>query len=183
MSVLVSKCNSHPAKFSKELFTEISHNVNIVSDEEWESNADKYKRVMFAVYIRTDVDNLVLMVDKDKFAKVCNVPPFVLDGGVYDSLLIDSGLVCGKILLDSVFEFKSQESLKRFIGKSTCYPVGAVETLKNYIAVFNVIISSDLLRDTEVLLKRGFHFNPIETLNVPDSIQKEISESLILVNK
>lgn len=185
MSVLASKrgCLEFDRKFSKELFTEVSDNLKVFTDEEWESVKDtlEYKKVLIAVYIRTDTENLVLLVDKDKFANISNVPPFIVDSGVYPHVLVDAGLICGKSLIDSAFSFKSAEAMKRLVMKSTCYPVGAVETLKKYVLVFNVILSESLLRDPEISLRQGFHFHPIESLYLTDLLQKDISESLIIV--
>lgn len=185
MSVLASKrgCLEFDRKFSKELFTEVSDNLKSFTDEEWESIKEtrEYKKVLVAVYIRTDVDNLVLLVDKDKFTNIFDVPTFISDSGLYPHILVDSGLVCGKSFIDSVFSFKSEEAMKRLVMKSTCYPVGAVETSKKYVLVFNVVLSESLLRDPEIVLNQGFHFYPIESLNLTDSLQREISESLIIV--
>ena len=185
MSILASKrgCLEFDRKFSKELFTEVSDNLKVFTDEEWESVKDtlEYKKVLIAVYIRTDTENLVLLIDKDRFANISNVPPFIIDSGLYPHVLVDAGLICGKSLIDSVFSFKSAEAMKRLVMKSTCYPVGAVETLKKYVLVFNVILSESLLRDPEISLKQGFHFHPIESLCLTDLLQKDISESLIIV--
>ena len=184
MSVLISHRNSDSdRKFSKELFTEVVENLKAIPDEEWETTKDMLadKKVLIAVYVRTDKENLVLMVDEDKFASVSNVPPFIANGGIYPNILVDSGLVCGKSLIDQAFNFKSAEAMKRLVMNSTCYPVGAVETLKKYVAVFNVIVSEDLLTDSEIILNQGYYFRPIETLCLTDSLQSEISESLIIV--
>lgn len=185
MSVLASKrcCTEYDRKFSKELFTEVSDNLKVFTDEEWESIKDtlEYKKVLVAVYIRTDVDNLVLMLDRDKFSHLSNVPPFVVDSGLYPHILIDSGLICAKNLIDNAFSFKSEEAMKRLAVKSTCYPVGAVETSKKYVLVFNAVLSTDLLTDKDIVLKQGFHFKPIETLYLTDELQREISESLVIV--
>lgn len=183
MSVLVSKCEGSYEKFSKKLFIEVSNNLEIMSDEEWEANKNEFKSVLIAVYMRTDKDNLVLMTDTDKFATVSQAPPFMMNGGMYHNFLIDSGLMCGKSILESAFNVKNNEAFYRMVKNSTCYPVGAVETDKNYIAVFNVIISSELLTDTDIVLNQGNHFKPIETLNVSDTLQKAISESLVVVRK
>lgn len=185
MSVLVSssgRLDTH-TEFSKELFTEVSQNLKVFTDEEWESVKDnpEYKNILIAVYIRTDVDNLVLLIDKEKFARISNVPPFISDSGLYPNILLDIGFLYGKSLVESAFSFKSSESLKRFVGNSTCYPVGAVDTANNYVLVFNVVISEKLLRDTEIVLNQGFHFYPIDNLSVTDSLQKAISKSLIIV--
>ena len=185
MSVLIShrKYLECDRKFSKGLYSEVVENLKVLPDEEWESTKDMLadKKVLIAVYVRTDKDNLVLMVDKDKFASVSNVPPFIANGGLYPNILVDSGLVCGKNLIDQAFHFKSAEAMKKLVMNSTCYPVGAVETSKKYVAVFNVIISEDLLTDTEISLNQGYHFRPIETLCLTDSLQSEISESLVIV--
>ena len=185
MSVLASKrgCLEYDRKFSKELFTEVSDNLKVFTDEEWESVKDTldYKKVLIAVYVRTDVDNLVLMVDKDKFSHLSNVPPFVVDCGLYPHILVDSGFVCAKNLIDLAFTFKSEDAVKRLAVKSTCYPVGAVETSKKYVIVFNAVLSADLLTDKDIVLNRGFLFRPIETLHLTDELQREISESLVIV--
>lgn len=191
MSILASKKGSrdYDRKFSKELFSAVADNLTVFSDDEWESiNSDEtavkeHKKVLIAVYIRTDKDNLVLTLDKGKFAQVSNVPPAVAHGGLYPSILVDSGLICAKSLLDQAFTVSSEEALKRLVFNSTCYPVGAVETSKKFVLVFNVVLSVDLLRDPEISLNSGFHFHPIETLSLTDSLQSEISESLILVKK
>ena len=185
MSVLVSssgRLDTH-TEFSKELFTEVSQNLKVFTDEEWESVKDnpEYKNILIAVYVRTDVDNLVLLIDKEKFARISNVPPFISDSGLYPNILLDIGFLYGKSLVESAFSFKSSESLKRFVGNSTCYPVGAVDTANNYVLVFNVVISEKLLRDTEIVLNQGFHFYPIDNLSVTDSLQKAISKSLVIV--
>lgn len=189
MSVLIShrkyleyECDR---KFSKSLYSEVVENLKVLPDEEWENTKDTIdnKKVLIAVYVRTDKDNLVLMVDKDKFASVSNVPPFVVDGGIYPNMLADAGLVCGKSLIDQAFHFKSEEAMKRLVMKSTCYPVGAVETSRKYVVVFNVIISEDLLKDTEISLNQGYYFRPIESLYLTDLLQREISESLVIVKK
>lgn len=181
MSVLVSKSRNSYRGFSKELFTEVSDNLKVVSDEEWEVNKECYKSITFSVYIRTDVDNLVLMLDDGKFAEVFKAPPAVVESGVYPLMLVDSGYLCGKSLFDKVFSVKSSEALKRLAMKSMCYPVGAIETSKNYVLAYNVVISSDLLKDTELSLNKGFCFRPIETLELSDSLQREIAESLVIV--
>ena len=185
MSILASKrgCLEFDRKFSKELFTKVSDNLKVFTDEEWESVKDtlEYKEVLIAVYIRTDVDNLVLVIDQDKFAHISDVPPFIRDSGLYPHILVDAGLICGKNFIDSVFSFKSAEAMKRLVVNSTCYPVGAVETLKKYVLVFNVVLSESLLRDTEISLNQGFHFYPIETLHLTDLLQGDIAKSLILV--
>lgn len=185
MSVLASSrgCLDTDRKFSKELFTKVSENLKVFTDEEWKSVKETldYKKVLIAVYIRTDVDNLVLLIDKDKFANISNVPPFIVDSGLYPHILVDSGLICGKSLIDLAFNFKSAEAMKRLVVHSTCYPVGAVETSKKYVLVFNVVLSESLLKDPEITLKQGFYFRPIETLHPLDSLQRDISESLVLV--
>ena len=185
MSVLASKRGilELDRKFSKELFTEVAENLKVFSDYEWESVKDslEYKKVLIAVYIRTDLDNLVLLVDDDKFAKIFDVPSFIADSGVYPNMLLDSGFVCGKELIDLAFKFKSEEAMNRFVRSSICYPVGAVETLKKYALVYNVIISESLLRDEEISLNKGFHFHPIESLHLTDLIQRDIAESLVIV--
>lgn len=187
MSVLASSrgCLDTDRKFSKELFTKVSENLKVFTDDEWESVKETldYKKVLIAVYIRTDVENLVLLIDKDRFANISNVPPFISGSGLYPHILVDSGLICGKSLIDLAFNFKSAEAMKRLVVNSTCYPVGAVETSKKYVLVFNVILSENLLRDPEITLKQGFYFRPIETLSLTDSLQREISESLILVKR
>lgn len=183
MSVLVSKCKDSYKKFSKELFMEVSQNLKLLPDEEWEKNVDLNKSVLFAVYVRTDRDNLVLMADDNQFARISHAPDFMLQGGLYPNFLVDAGLMCGKSLLDSAFTVKGNDALYRIVKNSTCFPVGAVETSKRYIVVFNVVISSDLLGDSEISLKQGYYFKPIETLKVLDSLQQEISESLIIIRK
>lgn len=180
---LVSKCSIPHSSFSKELYTEVSDNLKIMSEEEFEANPEEYKKVLFAVYIRTDKDNLVLTMNKDRFASVFHIPDFVVSGGVYPNLLYDSSIACGSEFVNSAFTFSSEEALVRFGGKSTCFPVGAVETAYKYIIVCNIIISSELLIDSEINLSSGFYFHPIETLKVKDSLQKEISKSLVLVKK
>lgn len=167
--------------FSKDLFTEIHRNLETFSDEEWESAKSNLKRkeVLIAVYIRTNIDNLVLVLEEGKFSKVYKVPPVTF--GVYPSLLLDSGMQVSKEFLTSTFTFKSKEALLRLGANSTCYPVGAVESPDNHIVVFNIIISESLLRDPEISLNEGLQFRPIETLCVEDALQKEISKSLVIV--
>lgn len=186
MSVLASsrKCLDTDRKFSKVLFTEVSNDLKVFSDEEWESVKEtlEYKKILIAVYIRTNIDNLVLLIDEDnKIASISNVPTFVSDSGIYPNILVDSGLICAKNLIESVFSFKNTEAMQRLVMNSVCYPVGAVETSKKYVLVFNVVLSNTLLVDSDISLKQGFHFHPIETLCLTDSLQKEISESLIIV--
>lgn len=185
MSILASK-RGHSAfdrKFSKELFSEVANNLRVFSDLEWATDKESlnYKRVYIAVYVRTDRDNLVLMIDKDRFASVSDIPPSIINSGIYCNTLIDAGLVCGKNLIDQAFNFKSAEAMQRLVMKSTCYPVGAVETSNSYALVYNVIIAEDLLRDAEISLERGFHFHPIESLYLTDLLQGDIAKSLILV--
>ena len=182
MSVLVSKCGSSVKSFSKELYTEVVQNLCIRPKDEWEKNPENLKSVLFAVYVRTDKDNLVL-VHEGKFASISYIPELVLAGGLYPTIANDSGLLCGKDLLDSAFSVKNEKALYRLVGNSTCYPVGAVETSNSFVLVFNVVLSVDLLTDAEISLKSGFHFIPIETLRVTDELQKTISESLVLVRK
>ena len=185
MSVLASKSghSNIDRKFSKELFTAVSQNLKVFTDVEWVSNKETldYKKVLIAVYVRTDRDNLVLLIDEGKFASISNVPPFIIDNGIYPNTLIDAGLVCGKSLIDQAFHFKSAEAMKRLVMSSACYPVGAVETSKKYAVVFNVVLSEALLRDTEISLNQGFHFHPIESICLTDLLQRDISESLIIV--
>lgn len=185
MNILISHRGDLEAdrRFSKELFTEVSKNLKVIPEEEWESHKEMLveKKVLIAVYVRTDVDNLVLLIDKDKFTEIFDVPTFISDGGLYPHILVDSGLICGKNLIDKAFSFKSAEAMKRLVTNSMCYPVGAVETTKKYILVFNVVLSESLLRDPEITLNQGFYFYPIESLTLTDSLQKEISESLIIV--
>ena len=182
MSILASKKGRLDLN-SKELCVDVANNLKLFTDEEWESVKEtfEYKKILIAVYIRTDTDNLVLLLDKDKFASVSNVPPVVTDVGMYDNILIDSGLMCAKNLIDSVFSFSNEEALKRFVLSSTCFPVGAVETKKKYVLVFNIVVSDNVLKDKEISLNKGFRFHPIETLYVEDSLQRDISESLIIV--
>lgn len=185
MSILASKRERLEIYrgFSKELFTEVAQNLKVLTDAEWAINRESlaYKRVYIAVYVRTDRDNLVLMIDKDKFAGVSEVPPSIISSGIYSNTLIDAGFVCGKNLIDQAFNFKSVEAMKRLVVNSTCYPVGAIETLESFVLVFNIIVSEDLLTDQEISLERGFHFCPIESLSLTDSLQREISKSLIIV--
>lgn len=189
MSILASKRGGFERKFSKELFTEVAENLKVFTDEEWasivndETVFNDHKEVLIAVYIRTDVENLVLLINKESFASISNVPSFITDSGIYSQSVIDAGLICSKSLIDTAFNFKSAEAMKRLVVNSVCFPVGAVETPKNYVLVFNVVMSENLLRDTEISLNAGFHFHPIESLCLTDSLQKEISESLILVKR
>ena len=166
--------------FSKDLFTDINRNLVEFSDEEWESvkNNLKRKEVLIAVYIRTNIDNLVLVLREGKFSNVYRVP---VTFGVYPNILIDSGMQVSKEFLTSAFTFKSKEALLRLGANSSCYPVGAVETPDNHIVVFNIVISESLLRDPEISLNEGLQFRPIETLCVEDALQKEISKSLVIV--
>lgn len=188
MSVLASRIGllEYDRRFSKELFTEVSSNLEVFTDEKWETvkKTLDYKEILIAVYIRTDLDNLVLLIDKDsKFASISNAPSFIVNSGVYPSILSDSGLICAKSLVDSAFNFKNQEAMKRLVCNSTCYPVGVAETSKNYVIVCNTIISESLLKDKDITLNEGFYFHPIESLHITDSLQKEISKSLIIVKK
>lgn len=183
MKIIASKRVSSDSsiKFSKELFRGVSSDLTVFSEEEWESYKDNYKEVQFAVYARTDTDNLVLLLDKDKFASIKKAPFFVANSGLYPNILVDSGLICGKSFIDFAFDFKSKEAMERLVAHSICYPVGAVETSEKYVLVFNIVLSESLLRDPEISLKQGLHFYHIETLHTADSLQKAISESLIIV--
>ena len=116
-----------------------------------------------------------------KFAIVSNVPPFIIDSGVYPTVLNDSGLVSAKNLVDLAFNFSGQKAMQKFVLNSTCFPVGAIETSHKYILVYNVVISESLLRDKEINLNKGFHFHPIESLHFEDLFQRDIAESLIIV--
>ena len=182
MSILLSKCESRVKGFSKDLYTEVVHNLCIKPKDEWTNNPEDYKSVLFAVYARTDRDNLVL-THEGKFAFISYIPELVLSGGIYPTIANDSGLLCGKDLLDSAFNVKNEKALYRLVGNSTCYPIGAVETSNSFVLVFNVVLSVDLLTDSEISLNSGFHFVPIETFKVTDELQKTISESLVLVRK
>lgn len=185
MSILVSNrgCLKYDRRFSKELFTEVSQNLKVFTDEEWESVKEtlEYKKLLIAVYVRTDVDNLVLVIDDGKFANVSNIPNFISDSGLYPNILLDTGLVCGKNFINSAFSFKSVKAMERLVSNSICYPVGAVETSKKYVLVFSIVLVESLLRDQEISLNQGFHFHPIETLHPTDSLQIDISESLVIV--
>ena len=81
MSILVSKCGSSVKSFSKELYTEVVQNLCIRPKDEWEKNPENLKSVLFAVYVRTDKDNLVL-VHEGKFASISYIPELVLAGGL-----------------------------------------------------------------------------------------------------
>lgn len=181
MSVLASRCENNYSGFSKNLFTDVSDNVRIFSDKEWEENNDEYKKVLFAIYIRTDKQNLVLMVDEGKFASIFESHPVTLSGGVYPNILVDSGMMCSKLFVEQALNFDSDEALQTLCMNSACYPVGAVETSKNYILVFNVIVSTDILSNPNIHLNEGFHLHPIETLSIEDSLQRDISDSLVIV--
>ena len=167
--------------FSKELFTEVSNNIKVITDEEWAQNSDNYKRVWFAVYVRTDRDNLVLMIDKDRISNISDPPSFMNSAGLYPTYLFDSGLMCGKQLIESAFSFKSTEALKRLVGGSACFPLGAYATKISNVLVFNVIVSSSVLSDEEISLKDGFHFVPIQSLKVRGKDQQTIADTLVLV--
>lgn len=181
MSVLSSKCAKTDMSFRKEFFSEVAQNLVLFTDEEWESEKESHKKVSLAVYVRTDIDNLVLTFNGD-FAKKFDIPAVVLSGDIYPHLLVDSGFVCGKELLDLAFNTKSEEALKRLAMHSVCFPVGAVETSENYVLVFNVIMSSELLKDSEIQLNQGFYFYPIPYLkNTEDFLQREILKSLVIV--
>lgn len=183
MSVLVSSCKTPCKTFSKELFTEVSDNIKILSDEEWKENKDPCKSVLFALYVRTDTDNLVITSDnKERFAQIYN-PPLTQGSVVYPNLTFDLSLLCGKDLLDNIVTVNSEEALERLALNSTCFPVGALETSKNYVLVFNIIVKLDLItEDSEIKLNKGFYLNPIETLSFSDSLQSEIAKSLVKVS-
>lgn len=182
MNVLVSKCAESSKEFSKELYTAVKQGLKIIPEDALPYHLEnEYKGVMFAVYIRTDKDNLVLLVDKGKIAVTSYANSVVLNGGLYPTVLSDLGMVCAKDLLEKVFAVKNVEALQRLITHSTCFPVGAVETSKKYVIVFNIVLSVDLLRDPEIVLREGFLFNPIETYKPEDSLQKSIAESLVIV--
>lgn len=183
MKILVSKSDKISCgEVYKEVFGEVSRNIEIIDEEELK-NKEGYKRVLFSAYVRTDIDNLVLMLDKGKFAEISSAPSLVLSGGVYPTLAVDIGLLSGKSILDKAFKVDDYEALKKLIGNSTCFPVGVLETNNNYILVFNVVISNALLQDPSIHLQQGFHFQPIETLEVSDSLQKSISDTLVIVRK
>ena len=184
MSILVCErgLNTYDKKFSKELFKNVRDNLKLFSDEEWELAKKDYKEVMIAVYIRTDIDNLVLTPDGEEFAVIMNAPSFMLSGGMYHNLIIDLGIMCAKRVIDSTFNFEHDVALHRFVGNSACYPVGVADSDDSYVFAFNVIMSSDLLKDPCISLRSGFHFHPIESLTFTDSLQKAISESLVIVN-
>lgn len=182
MSVIVSDiCGNSYKEFSKELFTKVSDNLKSVPDTEI-ANLGKAKEVLVSVYIRTDKDNLVLVLDEEssRFSNVSSITDFT---GLYPNFLPDRGLLCGKNLIERVFSVRTEEAIKRLIGNSTCFPVGAVETKNHYVAVFNIVISSSILTDPEIVLNEGFYFHPIETIKPKDSLQREISKSLVIVKE
>ena len=184
MSVLVSKCRPTNHELSKELFKEISENLKIMTDEEWESNRDPYyKRVTSAVYVRTDLDNLVLKLGEDKFVSVEEAPePLISSNAIYHTLLLDIGYLHGANLLKELFESDSPESRRELAFNSFCFPVGAVEMDDSYVVISNVIVSSARLKLHRMTLNQGFTFQPIESLkDVKDYLQKEILKSLVLV--
>lgn len=177
--MLVSKCEKSYSGLSKELFTEIANNAKVLTDTE--VIPDSHKIVQFASYIRTSTDNLVLLMDEDCFAMITPPPTYMLGVNMYPTYLIDSGMLCGKVLIDSAFHFKTDEALLRAVTHSSCFPVGAIETKFSYVLVFNVVISPDLLKDEDVTLNKGFFFNPIESFSTKDNLQRLIAESLVLV--
>ena len=181
MSVLVSRITSKTPmrEFSKDLFTEVHRNLEVVPDDYNRVYTEEYKEVKVATYIRTDTDNLVLVLDDGSISKVSDIPP--ISFGVYPSILIDCGLQISKDFITSSFTFKSEEALRKFGIKSTCYPVGAIMSQSECIAVFSIIISESLLREPDIILNSGLQFRPIETLHFEDELQREISKSLVLV--
>lgn len=180
--MLVNECaDRHSAGHSKELFNEVASNLKFITDEEWSSNHDKYKRVWLSVYVRTDVGNLVLMIDKDRISEVTDVPACMNKVGLYPTFLYDTGLMCGKIAIDSAFSFKSDEAMKRLVCNSVCFPVDVFDSPMSRTVIFNVVISKDVLEDDEIALKDGFRFVPIQSLEVEGAMQKHIAETLVIV--
>lgn len=165
--------------FSKEAFTEISNNLKIIDDEEF--NSGEHTKVQFSVYMRTNLGNLVLMIDDGKIANVTEAPYFMSSMGLYPTYSYDVGLMCGKLFIDSAFNVKSAEALKRLVTSSTCYPVGAYCTEHKYILVYSIVVSADLLSDPEINLKDGFRFVPIQSLEVDGTFQKRIADTLVIV--
>ena len=184
MNVLTSYAVATDNTFNKNLYSRLFDNLKIITKEELENSEQQCKEVCIAVYIRTDVDNLVLMLDEDSISEVLSAPSIVTDcGTVYPTILIDASTYLGRLLIDKVFTFKNHDAIFRFAKLSTCYPVGAVETKDKYITVFNVVISSNILTDKDIVLNEGYCFYPIESLNLTDILQKEIAKSLVLVKR
>lgn len=184
MNVLTSYVVATNNTFDKSLYKKVFDNLKIMTEEELANSEQQCKEVCLAVYIRTDVDNLVLMIDKDSISEIVPAPALVtLCGVVYPNILNDASAFIGRQLIDRVFSFKNEEALHRLAELSTCFPVGAVETEDKYITVFNVVISSDLLTDENISLNDGYYFYPIESLDVTGSVQKEIAKSLVLVER
>lgn len=183
MNILVSHCINTEGARGGKLFNSVNASLKVIPEEELGSSEKPCKRVSIAVYLRTDIDNLVLMLDKDSIAKLFPVPSLITNSGVvYPTLLVDSGLVIGKNFIESAFTFDSAEALENFVKFSTCFPVDAIETEDSFIIVFNVIVSRKFfLSNTDFKFNNGYVFYPIESLKLEDSIQKEISKSLVLV--
>lgn len=172
---LYSKSANSKVGFDKKLFLEVEENV--ILSEFPQSN---YKPVYFVAYARTDYDNLVLLWNNELALNIKydagNMTP-----SLYLNLFDDVGLFCGKSLLDNVFSSVSVASWQDIAKKSTCYPVGAVETEDSFYVVFNVVLSVDLLRRSDIELKVGYTFSPIETYATEDTLCKAISKSLVIV--
>ena len=179
MNILASKCKNVYSTFHKELYTDILDNLKIMTGSEFEES-DGYKKVVFAAYLRTDTDNLVLTFNDGDFLTISEAPQPILSG-LYPNILNDICLLCGKDLIDSAFTVSGQEALFRLVGNSVCYPVGAVEMKDKYVVALNVVVSSKILVDSEISLNSGYYFMPIETLEAKDSLQKSISDSLVIV--
>ena len=179
---LFSYCYTTYPEVSKEAFSDISS--NIVIKDSLDSDSQCYLPVKFAVYIRTDKGNLVLVNNEGNFAEILDAPDSMLSGGVYPTISYDAGIMCAKSFLDSAFTFKTNEALQRLVLNSTCFPVGAFAINDSYILVFNVILSQSLLFDPEISLNSGFSFIPIQTVcGIKDRCQSEISKTLVLVTE
>ena len=183
-NILVSDCKESHREFSKDLFSEVSQNLVLIPEDLLGNEDNNYKKVEFAVYVRTNSkDNLVLYLGDNKIAETYEAPDCVVNGGVYNSVLFDAGVMCGKRLVDSCFRFKSQRAYRDFVRNSVCYPVGAVENKDKYVLVFNVIMSSELLQDSEITFSDNVSFKPIKDIHksICDPLQIEISKSLVEV--
>lgn len=171
MYELYSKCQSTQG-FSRELYTQVNAELKLSKEK-----PEGYKRVLIAPYIRTMRDNLVV-VQEGFISPISSAT--VISQGLYPTYLFDTGLICCKNYMESVFVAKNEEAMMRIIKNSTCFPVGAVE-IYDIVVSFNIIVSDDLFRDPEIALSDGFTLYPIEVYHPEDIIQQELAKSLVLV--
>lgn len=183
MNSLRCKYNS-PYKyglFLKELYSLINDHLIIVSEEDTEVLKET-KPVRIATYLRTDYDNLIV-IDTNKegqpFARIFD--PVYVPSKAYPSCLYDLGIMTSKNYVDDIL-YTSAEGYELLANKSSCFPVGALETEEEFIIVFNAIMSCELVSNEEVRLDKGYKYCPIEKYKPEDAIQEEIAKSLAIVS-